>query len=209
MRIVEQTRRNIQDVSLFTKSLRILLTEKFSFKYHFDLQIEKLSGNINSFSVFFKDLPNFENIRRELSQTLDRIVQERLKTQPSTSTSHRSSGGKLVKFEDESPRHNETHPTKQPSTTIPSRPKDIYTGPSHFHSDDESSQQSETDNNYYQPSKPVPRDDIQPSPRKNIPSAGISALVTGVTKPVTTNNNSTISALVRPKSKLIQSESER
>ncbi|CAF4444912.1 unnamed protein product, partial [Rotaria magnacalcarata] len=155
------------------------------------------------------DLPNFERIRRELSQTVDKLAHERLHTLPGSGTSNRLSGGKLVKFEDESPRYQQPSSIKKPSTTIPSKPKYDYNNSStNFRSDDEKSATNESDDDYSQPTRSVPSAGIQPSPRKTAPSSGISALTGAGMRPVPINNTKTISAIVRPKSTLVNQQSE-
>ncbi|CAM4953272.1 unnamed protein product [Rotaria socialis] len=155
------------------------------------------------------DLPNFERIRRELSQTVDKLTHERLHTLPGSGTSNRLSGGKLVKFEDESPRHQQPSSIKKPSTTISSKPKYDYNNSStNFRSDDEETATSESDDYYSQPTRSVTSAGIQPSPRKAVPSSGISALTDVGMRPVPINNAKTISAIVRPKSTLVNQQSE-
>ncbi len=162
----------------------------------------------------FQDLPNFERIRAELSRTIDKLAAERISNQQHANLPPiRSSGGKLVKFEDESPRQ-QTIPTKRPSTatTVQSKPKyNQNPASTHFASDDEktNTNDSDDDDEYTQPTKSGVTTDIQPSPRKNLPSTGVSALASGSMRPSTVNNTKTVSAIVRPQSTIQKYESER
>jgi hypothetical protein len=51
-----------------------------------------------------KDLPDFKRIHTQLNQTLDRLVRERLSITGASLSSGRSSGQKIVTFEDQSRR---------------------------------------------------------------------------------------------------------
>jgi hypothetical protein len=124
-----------------------------------------------------------------------------------------SSGGKLVTFEDESQRQ-QAISTKRPSTAITkiqSKPKyDHNRSSMNYVSDDDKTHTSESDaNEYIQPTRPGIITDIQPSPRKNTPTTGVSALVSGNVKPTIVNNTKTISAIVRPQTTFKKYESER
>ncbi|CAF4423577.1 unnamed protein product [Rotaria sp. Silwood2] len=159
------------------------------------------------------DLPNFERIRNELSRTLDKLAMERINNPYSSVTSIRSSTGKFVKFEEDSQRQQPTSSIKRPSTiptTVQPKPKydNNYKSTKFASDDDEKTNTYDSDDDYDQPTKSGFTNDIQPSPRKNIPSTGVSALVSGNIKPVTTNNTKTISALVRPKSTINENETE-
>lgn len=125
-------------------------------------------------------------------------------------TSIRSTGSKLVTFEDEQQRKKHSTPnyenTKkdqhrfQPSiTTVPSKSKYDDSRPTINNNSDEDvtiSNANESDDDT-QPTQPGIMPVIHPSPRKNLPasktSQGVSALVIGGAKPSTTT-----SAIVRP-----------
>ncbi|CAF0967731.1 unnamed protein product [Adineta steineri] len=171
--------------------------------------VEQTRNNIQ------QDLPNFERIRAELSQKLDKLANERMHNQqPTTTSSVRSSGGKLVKFEDETQRQ-PTNSSKRPATavtttTIQSKPKSNQKHPApRFASDDEKTNTHSNDSDEYsQPSRSAVTNDIQPSPRKNLPSTGVSALASGSMRPSITNNTKTVSAIVRPQTAIHKYESE-
>ncbi|CAF1385251.1 unnamed protein product [Rotaria sordida] len=222
--LVRQINQNPRYLNEFRKGARNELNEEF--KQHEGLNINEKDTRLtdNDYKTKIKiiehtrqniqkDLPNFERIRNELSQTLDKLVMERINTQHSGVTSTRSSTGKLVKFEDESQRQ-PTISTKKPSTAITTvQPKSKYNQnytSTYFASDDEKTNtyESDDDDNYNQRTKSGITNDIQPSPRKNVPSTGINTLVSANIRPVTTNNTKTISALVRPKSTINRNDSE-
>ncbi|CAF0861014.1 unnamed protein product [Rotaria sp. Silwood1] len=164
------------------------------------------------------ELPNFERIRSELSQTLDKIAMDRIKNQHSSGKPSRSSTGKLVKFDDDSQPYPSTIPTKRPATTTTKtvQPKSKYNQnytSTKFASDDDDDDDDEKTNtydsdDYDQQTKSGVTSGIQPSPRKNVPSTAVSTLVSGNMRPITTNNTKTISAIVRPKSTMNENETE-
>lgn len=119
-----------------------------------------------------------------------------------TNTSIRSSGGKLVTFEDQ---------TKRPSTVQPKSKSDRNHPSMTYASDDEktNTNMSDSDDDYTSSVKPGVVTEIQPSPRKKTPTSGISALVPGIVKPAIVNNTKTVSAIVRPPSTFKKYESER
>jgi len=124
-----------------------------------------------------------------------------------------SSGGKLVTFEDESQRQ-QAISTKRPSTaitTIQSKPKyDHNRSSMNYASDDDKTNTSESDaNQHIQPTRPGVITEIQPSPRKNTPTTGVSALVSGNIRPTIVNNTKTVPTIVRPQSTFKKYESER
>ncbi len=149
---------------------------------------------------------------------MDRVVNERIDVRRSI-TSIRSTGSKLVTFEDQ--KHRKKHPapiydnTKKdqqhyqpPTTTVPSKSRYDHSRPTMNINSDEDvtiSNANESDDDT-QPTQPGVIANIHPSPRKNLPaskpSQGISALVTGGAKPSTTSGagggGTTISAIVRP-----------
>jgi hypothetical protein len=126
----------------------------------------------------------------------------------------RSSGGKLVTFQDESQRQ-QTGSTKRPKTaitTVQSKPKYDQSRPSMtYGSDDEKTNTSESDTDQHiQPTRSgVVITEIQPPPRKKSPTAGVSALVPGSTRPSTVNITKTVPTIVRPTSTFKKYESDR
>lgn len=164
-----------------------------------------------------QDLPNFERIRADISRTLDRLVTERLDVRRSI-TSIRSTGSKLVTFEDEYQRKKHAPSTTTTTTTydqtkkqtldhhvIQSKTKYDHLRPavnSNLSDEDVtiSNANESDDDEDTQPTKPGVRTDIQPSPRKNPPTtkptSGVSALVAQTVKPSTTTP-STVSTLVK------------
>ena len=128
-------------------------------------------------------------------------------------TSIRSTGSKLVTFEDQSKRKKQPAPIYDNTKKQQSLDQHVTQSKSKYdhirptvntkNSDDDVtiSNASESDEDT-QPTKPGVRTDIQPSPRKNLPASkpteGINALVTKNVRPTTaTTNGSTISALVK------------
>jgi len=118
-----------------------------------------------------------------------------------------------VTFEDESQRQ-QAISTKRPSTaitTIQSKPKyDHNRSSMNYASDDDKTNTSESDaNQQTQPTRPGVITEIQPSPRKNTPTTGVSALVSGNIRPTIVNNTKTVPTIVRPQSTFKKYESER
>lgn len=121
-------------------------------------------------------------------------------------TSVRSSGGKLVTFEDESSRR----PTTTITTTVQSKPKHDSHRPTMNYVSDDDKTHTEDESDYTQSVKPSVVSEIQPSPRRKSPASGISALVPGNAKPTIVNNtNKTVATIVRPVSTFKKYESER
>ncbi|CAF2033481.1 unnamed protein product [Rotaria magnacalcarata] len=159
------------------------------------------------------DLPDFERIRANLVRLLDRRVNERLDVRRSI-TSIRSTGSKLVTFEDEqrqsknpSPKHDNT---KKQNTdhriiiaTDPPKTKHDHSRPTmkHLSDDDVTISNASDSDEDTQPTRPGVASDIRPPPRKTVPppktTHGIGSLVDASVRPSTTNEASTISALPR------------
>jgi hypothetical protein len=150
-----------------------------------------------------------------LSRTLDKLANERLHGHHKDSTHVGSSGSKVVTFKDEPHRHHQTVSTNRPSTTITTnQPKPKYDqnrASTRFQSDDDNTYTGDSDEKHTRPTTPRVNNDIQPSPRKNIPSTGINALASGSMRPatITNTNPNTISAIVRPSTSIKKYESDR
>ena len=164
----------------------------------------------------FQDLPDFERIRGDLSRTLDRLVHDRLNVRNSVS-SIRSTGSKLVTFEDDKQRRKEQanvqtdygNPTKIPSETRRTRPSPaavdqsrpiVASSTSRFHGGaDEDDSASSLTGSELQPVRPVVATEIRPPPRRAPPAAGVSALISNSMRPAASNGTSTtVTAIVRP-----------
>lgn len=146
-----------------------------------------------------------------MSRILDRRVAERLDVRRST-TSIRSTGSKLVTFEDQQSKHSSpkfdstkrfTTDQYTTGTTAPTKPKSDHIIPKvPNESDDDvtisNANESEDD---IQPTQPGVVSQIRPSPRKNVPTQrtthGVAALVNTNIGTPKTNETTTISALPR------------
>ncbi|CAF0837020.1 unnamed protein product [Rotaria sordida] len=161
------------------------------------------------------DLPNFERIRANLTRILDKNINERSDVRRSI-TSIRSTGSKLVTFEDEHQRSkydnikkNLTDQRGAVTTTIQSKPKYDHSRPTIKNESDDDitiSNANESDDDT-QPTRPGITSDIQPPPRKHVPPSktqnGISSLVAVSMRPTTTTNQTTtISA--RPRQQIVK-----
>ncbi|CAF4122767.1 unnamed protein product [Rotaria sp. Silwood2] len=159
------------------------------------------------------DLPNFERIRDNITRLLDKRMNERLDVRRSI-TSIRSTGSKLVTFEDEHQRSKKdsTDQRGAVTTTVQSKSKYDHSRPTiKNESDDDvtiSNANESDDDEDTQPTRPGVTSGIQPSPRKHVPPSktknGISSLVEASIRPTTTNQT-TISVpprqrIVKPKS---------
>jgi hypothetical protein len=119
------------------------------------------------------------------------------------------------RVKDEPQRQQQTVSIKRPSTTITTvLPKTKYdqNHPStRFQSDDDNTYTGDSDEKHTRPTTPRVNNDIQPSPRKNVPSTGINALASGSMRPatITNTNPNTISAIVRPSTSIKKYESDR
>ncbi|CAF1261958.1 unnamed protein product [Rotaria sp. Silwood1] len=152
------------------------------------------------------DLSNFERIRANISRILDKRINERLDVRHSI-TSVRSTGSKLVTFEDEHQRPKKTLIDQRSpiTTTVPSKSKYDHSRPTIKNDSDDdvtiSNANESDDDEDTQPTQPGIISDIHPSPRKHVPPSttknGISSLVAASMRPTTTNQTSTISALPR------------
>ncbi len=148
---------------------------------------------------------------------MDRLVNERVDVRRSI-TSIRSTGSKLVTFEDEHQRKKHAAPiydnTKkdqhrfQPppsTTTVQSKSKYDDSRPTIINNSDEdvtiSNANESDDDEDTQPTQPGVMTGIQPQPRKNPPPSkatqGVSALVVGGIKSSTTSGGTTISDIAR------------
>ncbi|UJR08525.1 hypothetical protein I4U23_012788 [Adineta vaga] len=202
--ILNEELRQSKDLNIAEKDT-VLSSDDFPKKIEIIDQIRK---NIQ------KDLPNFERIRVEISRRLDQLANERLNGQSSNVSGVRSSGGKLVKFDVDSQRH-EPKSSKGSSKTVHSNASRNPPRPTtSFASDDEKTNTNTNDSDdFSQPTKSAATTDIQPSPRRNIPSTGVSALASGsmrpaVTTTTTTTTNKTVGAIVRPQATIQKYESE-
>ena len=171
---------------------------------------------------FFQDLPDFERIRAELNRKLDRVIHERLDVRRST-TSIRSTGSKLVTFEDQHQRKKSSAPiadnTKKDQHRFPSASRYDHSRPAvNQNSDGDAtvSNGEESDDGYPRRARPGAISNLVVPPRRASPSGGISdrqeykprssskptsgvsALVVEGMKPSTTNNGTTISAIAQP-----------
>ncbi|CAF0800499.1 unnamed protein product [Adineta ricciae] len=163
------------------------------------------------------DLPDFERIRADISRTLDRLVNERLDVRRSI-TSIRSTGSKLVTFEDQKRNKHSTPrtPTEQhrlPSTTVPSKTKYDDSRPGRTNEAGEDRTASNISDSDDERQSPRIGRSVQPVPRKSAPTKGVSALVTSGITPSTKHGESAIAAIarqpiVKPQSTGNQSNSE-
>jgi len=126
----------------------------------------------------------------------------------------RTSGGKLVTFE-EKPQRPQTASTTRPSTTVTtvqSKPKSNQNrGTMNFASDDEKTYTNtgdSDDDQYTERTKPGAITEVQPQPRKT-PTV-INTLVSGSMRPSIVNNNpKTAATIVRPSTSIKKYESDR
>ena len=133
------------------------------------------------------------------------MAHEKINGHHGSGTSARTSAGKLVTFDDQPQRPTTTSRTE---TSIQSKPKgSMNVAPARERTDSDT---GESDNDQYTaPTKPAVITEIQPSPRKNTPATGLSALAAGSMRPATVNTATTVSTMVRPKSAIKRRESER
>ena len=135
---------------------------------------------------------------------MDRLANEKISGKHGSRTAMRPSASKLVTFDDR-PQRTTTQTTW---TSIQTKPKgSMNVSPAVQKTDSETS--GSDDEPYPARTKPTMITEIQPSPRKNTPSTGVSALAAGSMRPATTSTTTTISTMVRPKSAIKKDESER
>lgn len=134
---------------------------------------------------------------------MDRLAHEKLSGQHGSGTSTRAPAGKLVTFDDKPQRT-----TSSTGTTVHSKPKgSMNVAPAAQRSYSESDDSD--DDQYTARQKPAVITEIQPSPRKNAPATGVSALAAGSMRPTTVTTTTTVSTSVRPKSAIKRDQSER
>lgn len=135
---------------------------------------------------------------------MDRLAHEKISGKHGSGTGMRPSASKLVTFDDR-PQRTTTQTTW---TSVQTKPKgSMNVSPAVQKTDSETS--GSDDEQYTARAKPTVITEIQPSPRKNTPSTGVSALAAGGMRPSTTTTTTTIPTMVRPKSAVKQNESER
>lgn len=136
---------------------------------------------------------------------MDRLAHEKITGQHGSGTGMRPSASKLVTFDD---RPQPTTTTQTTWTSVQTKPKgSINVSPAVQKTDSDTGESD--DEQYMARAKPTAITEIQPSPRKNTPSAGVSALAAGNMRPSTATTTTTISTMVRPKSAIKKRESER
>ncbi|CAF0826367.1 unnamed protein product [Didymodactylos carnosus] len=186
---------------------------------------KKMKLVLDTRATIHHDLSNFGRIREDISSLLDKYVHERMEMSRTGNSSIRSSGGKLVTFEDEkrpsrphsyvpsittthfqqpgsksSSGHHHPHRSTETATTVQPKTRHDYSKPStqlpystisqivpnsnrYNESPEEDVSLPSTSENSDEDTPPptTPGIDIQPSPRKNIPTTSLPTITTLVT----------------------------